>query len=1395
MQASIIVNSRSRRRQRGMSLAEIAVTTAIFAVVFIIALTLYDQGNKIFKSSVESADMQQNTRAGFDRLVSDVRMAGFDYDRDGVPMRAPSGPWGPLTIYAPGVIVSPTVANGFSYKAVSGGQSGNLEPTWETTPGATMVGDGSVTWVTLGPTYQQADEQIEFAGRSAITVRGNFDYQIDFTNDHGREQAYEPPGGQFPIVTTGNEEIVTYALRSDNGPNPDTLEFWADVTQPRSVYPGGRPEVHVQIPNVDLCNSGCNNPPYTLMRFTLTAPSGVPDAGTPVANNIRSLSFNYFTDVSATTPLLAADNSALTQGAIGGDGQYDPANVGGTTHWGDRAQRAAIQTVRVQLTGMAPQKDPKYTNPSETLAAFRNFRTYTLQSNVAPRNLGLTGLSEPETRPPSPPVVTSVCVGACRVTRVQWNPSASGNVDSYEVRYGTTVPPVATDDAAWGNLGIIVPGDVVSAPVFNLTPGTQYYFKVVAVNDIARTESLNYLTRTPVNSTRPGPVTALTATDGVAALANKITLTWTAPTSNDPALANMSCQGTTVSGALIDPAEPIRYRIWRGTSENFNPMATPPEGEIVLDSSVPTQPTGPGGTVISWSDDVANAVVKPPANCKDYYYRIQVYDTCSLDPHGAGDPAPNAPNDPSTGESAIFPRAVAGGTDPAIHGYASSTTKPATPVSQPPDLIRVDYTNGHSQCDPTTNLCDVQLMWPPVKMDTSNPTQQITVDQYRLRRERKKSTDTVWVADTVLPLFTNASSDPSNMDGPDVVYHDRTALDKDPNDRRKWYYRYTITAMQCGVESDPSVPIQFPENCGLTGTEIVQSGATSGDGTAAAPWVLGSDDFVYLVPPTGLQIDRAVYETYPEPDPTPGDQPIDRYLTTDSPFIYRWGDQQDGQVYRVVITMTNSQGCTEQVECYIQDEATSCASSTVTQTGASSGSGQGTQGLPWIMNGGDTITVNQPTGVRILSVTFKLHPSNGNSNAIVDGPYVVTAAPFTYRWRDQTDNVTYRLQIEIDYEGVCAEDIDRYITDEPPPVCTGATAAVTGSSGGDGLAQGTPWILNGGDSIELVPPTGGVVNQVVFTITPVSPVGIPLPVVTDSTAPYILTWSDQTDNTVYRVDAVVTYASGCAETVARFVKDQVCSGATVAQTGSSGAGTGLTTASPWVFNANDVVTVTPPTGTTPTNVVFNLFNQPGTTSIASSTDATSLYQFTWVDRTDDALYRLEITVNYATGCSETITRYIKDEALCFLTATATSFITNDVGGRAIATITYQISNPRAEVVTLTGIKVDWLRDTGHPVAVLQQIIYNGTVTQSVGTQIPPTTGLVTITPTPPTIPASSSGYTIALKYDIGQKNQVTDLTANWVTGLCLRYTVPSFGGSPALCNVFGSISGNPGNCS
>src|SRR5688500_9455446 len=106
------IRRRSRASQAGFTLTEVLVGTAIFAILLIAALLVYDRSNRVFKSGVEAAEMQQNTRVAFDRMVADLRLAGFDFDRDGVP--------------------------------------------------------------TSLDQFQQPDEQIEYAGTAAITIRSNF---------------------------------------------------------------------------------------------------------------------------------------------------------------------------------------------------------------------------------------------------------------------------------------------------------------------------------------------------------------------------------------------------------------------------------------------------------------------------------------------------------------------------------------------------------------------------------------------------------------------------------------------------------------------------------------------------------------------------------------------------------------------------------------------------------------------------------------------------------------------------------------------------------------------------------------------------------------------------------------------------------------------------------------------------------------------------------------------------------------------------------------------------------------------------------------------------------------------------------------------------------------------
>ena len=88
---------------------------------------VYDRANRIFKTGVDSSDVQQTTRAAFERMVADIRMAGFDFDRDGYPTGAKK--------------------------------------------------------------YQQPDEQLEFIHPHALTMRTNLNYESAAAADNGRETA------------------------------------------------------------------------------------------------------------------------------------------------------------------------------------------------------------------------------------------------------------------------------------------------------------------------------------------------------------------------------------------------------------------------------------------------------------------------------------------------------------------------------------------------------------------------------------------------------------------------------------------------------------------------------------------------------------------------------------------------------------------------------------------------------------------------------------------------------------------------------------------------------------------------------------------------------------------------------------------------------------------------------------------------------------------------------------------------------------------------------------------------------------------------------------------------------------------------------------------------------
>src|SRR5262245_17682608 len=338
-----------RTSERGFSLVEMMVASAIFAIAAAVAFILYSAAQKSYKAGENFTDQQQSTRVAFDRMVSDIRLAGFNTNPDGDSSRI--------------------------------------------------------------------DEQVEGMWDTAITIRGDFDCE-DPAASTTPEAAL--PGAVYNVVSTGNDEVVTYVLAKPGPVGSDTLTLRLDTDKPRT-----KTLKTVTIPNVAVVQS---NPPYTLYRVTLTDVAGAfplsPQASSafvyePVAENIRSMSFLYYDDggnlVNPNTPANAADDIG------GGD-----ANI--TT-------RSRVRRIAVSIVGMTPDEDLDYTDPTDATAT-SHYRKFDLQSDVNPENLGKAGIKDIDITPPPSPTNVTVVPGHCQGMLVKWDqPSSSSGVTGYNVKF------------------------------------------------------------------------------------------------------------------------------------------------------------------------------------------------------------------------------------------------------------------------------------------------------------------------------------------------------------------------------------------------------------------------------------------------------------------------------------------------------------------------------------------------------------------------------------------------------------------------------------------------------------------------------------------------------------------------------------------------------------------------------------------------------------------------------------------------------------------------------------------------------------------------------------------------------------------------------------------------
>lgn len=469
------------------------------------------------------------------------------------------------------------------------------------------------------------DEQIEGAWESAIFVRGDF--------DNARETPLEST--TYPIVTTGNDEIVGYVLRKPvpaSGPDPNTITISvkADLrptVRDAAIASGaisGEETGSITVAATTLAQQ--TNPPYQLVRVTFAADgAAVTDV---IADNVFRLSFNY----------LAADGAVAVTTFGSDDAQ--------------RAARAAVRRVDVNLIGMTDRPDLGYTDPNTYVPAesssTRRFRKFSLSEQIVMPNMGVIGRRHqvaPQLTIAAPPSLT-VCTGHCRNFHIRWTASPTAGVSQYMLHI---TAPASGSNAAYSD----------TVPVNGLSwefeqPDSElrtYSFAVAAlvsgVEGTLSSVASAAATHDTTNSVPSAPASAAAAVGTVGR--NTMTVTWPEVTTNVGTLAAASCTTVGTGAGTSSPPAPWNnravdlalddaegseagssYKVYRvrstGTNSNFTPaVANQIDSGPAIGSVTNTPPTS------------GNFVDNTAAPCASYFYKVQACDLCGI--NGAASPA------------------------------------------------------------------------------------------------------------------------------------------------------------------------------------------------------------------------------------------------------------------------------------------------------------------------------------------------------------------------------------------------------------------------------------------------------------------------------------------------------------------------------------------------------------------------------------------------------------------------------------------------------------------------------------------------------------------------------------------------------------------------------------
>jgi prepilin-type N-terminal cleavage/methylation domain-containing protein len=1309
------------KRQRGFTLTEVLVATAIFTIIMLAALLMYDRNNRVFKAGVQASDVQQNTRIGFDKLVSDLRIEGFDYNRNGDP-------------------------------------SGSDKDT--------------------GVNYQrQPDEQIEYMGDAAIVFRSNFNYNTGY--DNGREgsgrntldpnDTYESPA--FPLVTTANNEIVIYALQSNSGnanANKSTIDFYADVAKPRKAYTGTggeNKERHVVITGYDTTN---NYPPYTLYRLTLKdaniddAAANPVGAAVPLASNVRSLKFQYYSDQAAAT-------TALTP--VYGAGQYDASNAQAVVN--ERSTRSTIQAVRVELIGMESAPERGYSSPLETSTAIKDgqgipaasYRQFQLQSLIVPRNVGKRAVKEEDLKKPGAAKLKTICYGACAVPYFTWQAPPEGNVDFYAIIYDT-------DPAGTFSNGYPV-GNVTEAYFPRpLNPGTTYYFRIEASNGYGDSESAEIGSVTAIGTTTPNAPTSFNTTTN---LTNRIRLTWQTPT-NYAGTPQLTCVDPGGSPAGTNPVaqngiagpENIAYRVYRSTNQSFDP--TKGEGELIASETNGTQPFVDITGVATMDDYVPDCII--------YYYRVQtVASDCVKNKDY------NSPAQTSVSTSDFTPVV----TSQATGGKAISAAAPAAPTNL---AVAIP-----TSCRPGTlrgaNItCNVTVTFDKVTQDSSTPAQPVKIDSYALTRTAVEPSTGTATTTTISgdwdPLATGY------VGGGSITYAD-AGLPMTDGRGHTYQYTYSLVAKNACVPDSAAVTATTPSAYFVVATEpVTATTSDGGDGAIGTPFELYPGSSTLDFKATGMTA-----LTYFINDSA--GNVITSGTASANPFSLTIPNGLDvGQEYSVDYIVQNSSGAyyTETVffilqggVCDYSAAPTPTPNPTQTNNGLSAAKA-------WSLQPAQTITWTEPT----LSKTTISLIDTTNSNIVKS--YTLSGTTETLTWPTLTYGTTYEVDAIVQNVVGCQREQFYFVTQVCAGYGGGTPTFTVSDATHNGLTSGNAWQIATGGTIKV---TESSMKTLKVTVTDLTASKVYTTTTSTAVAGVVtITWPPTgvtgVANDVFQIDMVLVDANGCStSTYTRYVT-QYCSysGSAPAITNtqtlrnsSDTSGTGTTSTSPLLMvPLVDVITVTE--AKVKTVYVDYLDATTGAAlSVATQTwTGSSPIKFNnpIITGENNKTYRIDITLADSNGCKSSKYTYYVKQVPCVLkpqqSASDTSVIASLYNNNKSNQIT--IYNKTNQPITINSVTLGFTLTSGTTLTTVA--FSTGTVT------VAASSGPKTVTAPSGTTVAALSSITLTVNYSAKQTN------GEPLTNVCVTYTTTT--NTPTAtttqsCNIKYSASAsvlNPSGC-